>query len=223
MKKATLLDQALTVDGKTMTLHERDGVYVIRIDGAELMSTRHHASEETIAELACAHVRTKVPKARVLIGGLGLGYTLRTTLENVSKEATVVVAEIMPAVIKWNKVPEYNLGGDAMSDPRVTIFEGDVTQVLKDHPGYFDSIILDIDNGTSAMSVEANRHLYQMTGLSVARSALKGNGCLAIWSASADPIFAKLMGQCGFKVSVEKARAHPSGGGWHTLFIGRCY
>jgi spermidine synthase len=223
MKRAVLLDQTTTVDGKTMTLHERDGVYVIRIDGAELMSSRHHASEERIAELACAHVRHKTPKARILIGGLGLGYTLRTALENVSSDASVMVAEIMPSVIKWNLVPEYKLGGDAMADPRVKIIEDDVANVLREHPGYFDAIILDIDNGTSAMSVEANRELYQMTGLGVARSALRGKGCLAIWSASADPIFAKLMSRCGFTVTTEKARAHPSGGGWHTLFIGRSY
>lgn len=221
MKKTILLDQATTVDGKTMTFHEHDGVYVIRINGAELMSSRHHFSEEKIAEFACAHIRSKVPRAQLLIGGLGLGFTLRAALENLAKDASVVVAEIMPAVIQWNLNPIYKLGGEAMADPRVQIIEDDVAHVLSQSPGKFDSIILDIDNGTSAMSAEANRELYQSSGLYLAQSALKRGGCLAIWSASADPIFAKLMGKCGFKVTVEKAPAHSTGGGMHTLFIGR--
>ena len=221
MKKTILLDQAVTVDGKTMTLHEHDGVYVIRINGAELMSSRHHSSEEKIAELACSGLGDKPEGTRVLIGGLGLGFTLRAALTHVSTKTSILVAEIMPSVIKWNLNPEYRLGGDAMADPRVQIVQDDVTNVLKDNPRTFDSIILDIDNGTSAFSAEANRELYQATGLFLARSALKPRGCLAIWSASDDPIFAKLMGKCGFKVAVEKARAHPSGGSWHTLFIGR--
>lgn len=221
MKKTILRDQTTTVDGKTMTLHEHEGTFVIRIAGAELMSSRHYNSEEKIAELACAHIRTKSPGARVLIGGLGLGFTLRAALKSVAHDAVVVVAEIMPAVIKWNLVPEYKLGGDAMADPRVEVIEGDVTDVLRKNRGAFDSIILDVDNGASGMSADSNSRLYKAAGLAMVRSALKSDGCLAIWSASDDPGFVKLMRQSGFSVTVERARTHPSGGGWHTLFIGR--
>lgn len=225
MKKTVLRDQTTTIDGKIMTLHEHEGVFVIRIAGAELMSSRHHNSEEKIAELACAHIRTKKLGARVLIGGLGLGFTLRAALANITDDAVVVVAEIMPAVIKWNLVPEYKLGGDAMSDPRVEIIAGDVADVLRKNRGTFDSIILDIDNGASGMSADSNSRLYKAHGLALARSALKPDGCLAIWSASDDPLFAKLMGQSGFTLTVERARAHSGkssrGGSWHTLFIGR--
>ncbi len=221
MKKTILRDQTTTVDGKAMTLHEHEGTFIIRIAGAELMSSRHYNSEEKIAELACAHIRTKSPGAKVLIGGLGLGFTLRAALKNVARDAAVVVAEIMPAVIKWNLVPEYKLGGDAMSDSRVQVIEGDVTDVLRKNRGAFDSIILDVDNGASGMSADSNSRLYKSAGLAMARSALKPDGCLAIWSASDDPAFVKLMRQSGFTVTVERARTHPSGGGWHTLFIGR--
>lgn len=221
MKKTILRDQTTTVDGKPMTLHEHEGTFVIRIAGAELMSSRHYNSEEKIAELACAHIRTKSPGARVLIGGLGLGFTLRAALKNVAPDAVVVVAEIMPAVIKWNLVPEYKLGGDAMADPRVEVIEGDVTDVLRKNRGAFDSIILDVDNGASGMSADSNSRLYKAAGLAMARSALKPDGCLAIWSATDDPGFVKLMRQSGFTVTVERARTHPTSGGWHTLFIGR--
>ena len=220
MKKSVLLDQATTPDGKSMTFHERDGVYAIRIDAMELMSTRHHNSEEKIAELGCAHVTTK-RGARILIGGLGFGFTLRRSLAVLGKDASVVVAEIMPSVIKWNKNPDYKLAADCMADPRVRIVEADVATIIGEKAANFDSIILDIDNGTSAFSAEANKNLYRETGLLMAKAALKPGGCLAVWSSHEDPPFAKLMGRLGFDVKIEKVQAHQNGGNWHTLFIGR--
>ena len=221
MKKTVLLDQATTADGKTMTLHEHDGVFMIRIDGAELMSSRQHHSEEKLAELACAHVRDKSPGARVLIGGLGLGFTLRAVLKSLPADASVVVAELVPAVIAWNLVPEHMLGGDALADSRVEIFVGDVADVLRQNRGRFDSIMLDVDNGASGMTAASNSRLYQAAGLALARSALVSDGCLAVWSAADDPAFVQRMRQGGFTVAVEKARPHPLGGGWNFLFIGR--
>ncbi|MFM8890560.1 MAG: hypothetical protein ACKOTB_02860, partial [Planctomycetia bacterium] len=111
-----------------MTLHEHDGVFMIRIAGVELMSSRQHHSEERLAELACSHVRS-AGAARVLIGGLGLGFTLRRALENLAADASVVVAELMPAVIQWNREPRYGLGADALADPRTQVVTGDVTDV----------------------------------------------------------------------------------------------
>ena len=220
MKKTILLDQAKTPDGRPMTLHEHDGAFMIRIDGVELMSTRQHHSEERLAELACAHIG-KRSGAKVLIGGLGLGFTLRAALGALGPDAEIVVVELMPAVIKWNRSPEYMLGGDAMADGRVQVVAGDVGDVVKDSRGRFDAIILDVDNGASGLTTPANGRLYSVAGLSGIRSALKPDGCLAVWSADADPAFAARMGQCGFAVSVERARTHPTGGSWNTLFIGR--
>jgi len=221
MKKTVLRDQATTLDGKIMTLHEHDGVFTIRIEGTELMSSRQHHSEEKIGELACAHIKKKSPSARVLIGGLGLGFTLRAALKSLAADAVVVVVEIMPAVIQWNLIPEYKLGADAMADPRVQIIEGDVADVLRRNHGKFDSIILDIDNGASELSVQSNSRLYQATGLSMVKAALKPDGCLGIWSAKNDPVFIQLMSQCGFTVTVERVRTHSNGGGWNFLFIAR--
>jgi len=221
MKKTILLDQATTPDGSRMTLHEHDGVYMIRVDGVELMSTRQHHSEEKLAELACGQLRERMSEARVLIGGLGLGFTLRTALENLGPAATVVVVELMPAVIRWNQTPGYRLAADAMADPRVEVVVGDVVDVLKKSRGRFDAIILDVDNGASGLTAAANSRLYSATGLAMIRAALRPDGCLAVWSADADPAFVQRMGQGGFAVTVERARTHPTGGSWNSLFVGR--
>jgi spermidine synthase len=221
MKKTILLDQATTPDGRPMTLHEHDGVYMIRIDGVELMSTRQHHSEEKLAELACVHLQSRSSGVRVLIGGLGLGFTLRTALENLGPDAEVVVVELMPAVIRWNQTPDYKLGADAMADPRVKVVTGDVVDLLKKSRGTFDAIILDVDNGASGLTAAANSRLYSATGLAMIRAALRPDGCLAVWSADADPAFVERMGKCGFAVAVERARTHPTGGSWNSLFIGR--
>lgn len=221
MKKTILRDQATTPDGSPMTLHEHDGVFMIRVNGVELMSTRQHHSEERLAELACDQIRAEASGAKVLIGGLGLGFTLRAALKQLGPNATVIVVELMPAVIQWNRAPEYGLGADALVDPRVEIITGDVADVLKASRGGFDAIILDVDNGASGLTAAANGRLYSATGLSMARSALKPGGCLAVWSADADPAFVQRMGQSGFTVRVERARTHPTGGSWNSLFIGR--
>ena len=220
MKKTILLDQATTPDGRPMTLHEHDGVFMIRIDGVELMSTRQHHSEERLAELACAHIGRESAGARVLIGGLGLGFTLRAALENLGPGATVVVVELMPAVVRWNENLDYKLAADAMADPRVDVVVGDVADVLKKSRGWFDAVILDVDNGASGLTAAANGRLYSTAGLAMIRAALKPGGCLAVWSADADPAFVQRMGQGGFAVTVERARTHPTGGSWNSLFIG---
>jgi spermidine synthase len=221
MKKTILIEQATTPDGKSMTLHEHDGVFLIRIDGVELMSTRQHHSEERLAELACGHLKARSSGPRVLIGGLGLGFTLRAALATLGPDATVVVVELMPAVIRWNQTSDYKLGADAMADPRVEVVAGDVTDVLKNCRGRFDAIILDVDNGASGLTAATNRRLYSSTGLAMIRSALRPDGCLAVWSADADPAFVERMGQGGFTVTVERARTHATGGSWNSLFLGR--
>ena len=220
VKQWTTLDRALTPDGKTISLHEHDGSYAIRVDGIPLMSTRQHTSEEKLAELACAHVRG-IRRARVLIGGLGFGFTLRAALGAVASDATVVVAEILGAVIAWNRNPELPLAADVLADPRVTVVQQDVGEAIREARESFDSIILDVDNGPAALSTEDNGRLYDFAGLRNARAALRPAGCLAIWSVAPDPDFEKLMARSGFRVEARRSRSHGSSGRWHTLLLGR--
>jgi spermidine synthase len=220
MKKWTLVDKTLTPDGKTISLHEHDGSYAIRVDGAQLMSTRRHGSEERLAELACAHVRG-VRGARVLIGGLGFGFTLKAALSAVAPDATVVMAEILAAVIAWNSNPAFHLAADALADPRVIVRQQDVGEAIREARGSFDSIILDVDNGPAALSTVGNDRLYHHAGLQMARTALRPGGCVAFWSAAADPAFERRMIHAGFTVEVERCRAHSNSGARHILFLGR--
>ena len=220
VKKWTTLDRALTPDGKWISLHEHDGSYAIRVDSVPLMSTRQHASEEKLAELACAHLHG-IRRARVLIGGLGFGFTLRAALRTVGEDATVVMAEILGAVIAWNRNPAFPLAADVLADPRVTVREQDVGEVMREAPRSFDSIILDVDNGPTALSVGGNARLYESAGLKDARAALRPAGCLACWSVAPDAGFERRMATAGFMVEVRRARSHVNSGRWHTLFLGR--
>jgi spermidine synthase len=220
VKKWTTVDRALTPDGKTISLEEHDGSYAIRVDGVPLMSTRQHGSEERLAELACARAR-EVRHARVLIGGLGFGFTLKAALAALAADATVVVAEILGAVIAWNRNPVYGLAADWLADPRVTVAQRDVVEVIREGRGSFDSIILDVDNGPAALSTGGNGRLYEMAGLRDARAALRPAGCVAFWSVAPDAAFERLMTQAGFVVEIQRCRAHGSSGRWHTLFLGR--
>jgi len=220
MKPTVLLDRSTTPDGRPLTLHEHDGAYIIRVDGVELMSTRQHHSEEQLAETVCSRVGGRGGIARLLIGGLGLGFTLRAALARLGPEARVVVAELVPAVVRWNRTAEYGLAADALADPRVELIVGDVADVLRRSPGRFDAVILDVDNGAEGLSTAGNDRLYTQAGLATARAALRPGGCLAIWSAEDDPACVRRMRQCGFDVEVERARAHAGGGSWNHIFIG---
>jgi spermidine synthase len=184
------------------------------------MSTRRHAYEEKIAELACAQAKD-ICAARVLIGGLGFGFTLKAALSVLAADATVVMAEILAAVVAWNRNPSFNLAADAMADPRVIVLQKDVSEVIGESRGSFDSIILDVDNGPSALSTEGNQRLYNAKGLHLTRAALRPGGCVTIWSAASDPAFEKLMVRVGFVVEVQRCRAHTDSGGWHIIFVGR--
>jgi spermidine synthase len=219
MKPTLLLDRATTPDGTPLTLHEHDGTLSIRVGGVELMSTRQHHSEERMAELTCAGL-SGCKAAAVLIGGLGLGFTLRETLRHLAADATVVVAELVPAVIAWNRNPTYGLATDVIDDPRVEIVIGDVAEVLAESRGRFDGIMLDVDNGARGLTAAANDGLYGMKGLGTARAALKPRGRLAVWSAGPDHRFAARLEETGLAVEVVKARTHPTGGSWNTIFVG---
>ena len=220
MKKWTMLDKALTADGNAITLEEHDGSYAIRVDGLMLMSTRQHASEDKLAELACAHLKQK-RGARVLIGGMGLGFTLRAALAALAPDATVVVAEVLDAVIAWNRDPSFHLAADAMADPRVTVLKQDVGETIRAARSSFDSIMLDVDNGPAAMSNDSNNRLYDYAGLRSARAALRPGGCLVIWSVGPDRAFESQMAGAGFLAETQSCRSRPNAGRKHALFLGR--
>lgn len=205
-----------------MTLHEHDGDYMIRVDGRELMSTRHHHSEDQLALVACTRLYER-QNVRVLIGGLGLGFTLRAALGALGPAAEVVVAELMPEIVAWNRNQTYALASKELEDPRTRLEIADVYDVIALGARKFDAIMLDADNGTTAMSTEGNQKLYKRDGIARVHGALKPGGYVVYWSAQDEPLFAKLLGKSGFKVDVQRVRAHATSGagGMHTLLVAR--
>jgi spermidine synthase len=218
MKRFERLGEARTPNGTLLELYRHDGSYLIRADGIELMSTRRHLSEDRLAELACAPIQS-VPKARVLIGGLGLGFTLRAALRELHDDAEVVVAELMDEVIAWNADPRYGLSVDAMGDPRVRVVHDDVTNVLRANPGGFDAIMLDTDNGPDGMLMSENARLYAARGIEVTAAALRGRGSIAYWSVDDDPKFVSALRRSGLDVSTFRVRAHERVRATHTLYV----
>jgi spermidine synthase len=220
VKKFERLDEATAPDGTVLTLCRHDGAYFIRVNGVELMSTRRHRSEDRLAELVCAPLRER-PGACVLIGGLGLGFTLRAALRTLAADAQVVVAELVEAVIRWNAEPAYALADDALADPRVRVRHDDVARLLAASPGAFDGIMLDVDNGAEALTAAGNARLYQAAGIRTAVAALRPGGRLAYWSAAADPAFADALRRAGLAVETVAERAHAGGGTRHVLYVAR--
>ena len=217
MKPFERLGEARTPNGTVITLYRHDGSYVIRADGIELMSTRRHLSEDRLAEVACAPLRD-VPDARVLIGGLGLGFTLRTALRQLRGDAEIVVAELLAEVIAWNADPRYDLSGDAMSDPRVRMVQDDVIEVLRANPGGFDAIMLDTDNGPDGMLISENASLYSRSGIATTVAALRKGGSIVYWSVGDDPKFVTALRKSGLTVTTLRVRAHDTAGPMHTLY-----
>ncbi len=220
MKPYERLGEARTPDGSILALYRHDGAYLIRADGVELMSTRRHHSEDRLAELACEPLRN-TPGARVLIGGLGLGFTLRAALRVLPADAEVVVAEFLAEVIAWNANPEYDLSAEAMRDPRVRVVQDDVVNVLQGSPGAFDAIMLDTDNGPDGMLMTENTRLYTAKGVVATVAALRAGGTIVYWSVGDDPRFARTLRHVGLTVEAEKSRAHQTSGPLHTLYIAR--
>jgi spermidine synthase len=220
VKRVERLDTATTPDGTELTLYRHDGAYSIRVDGVELMSTRRHHSEDALAERVCLPLQN-TPNARVLIGGLGLGFTLRAALQSLAADAQVVIAEIVEDVITWNTNPEYALSVDALADPRVELLHGDIANVLKRSRGVFDAIMLDVDNGAESLTTSGNAQLYRHVGITLAMSALRPGGRLAYWSANDNVQFEQSLRDAGLSVEVLRIRAHATSGPWHTLFFAR--
>ena len=203
-----------------LVLFRHDGDYLIRADGAELMSTRHHHSEDQLAVAACAPLRDRAD-ARVLIGGLGFGFTLRAALRLLASDAHVVVAELMRAVIDWNAHPDYSLAGDSLRDPRVELRHADVAHTLRESAGQFDAIMLDVDNGPDPMTTSGNGALYTDAGIRLAAGALRPGGCLVYWSAQDDRKFERTLRRAGLSVTASRVWSHGTSGTLHTLFVAR--
>jgi spermidine synthase len=205
--------------GKELRLYRRGDEYAIRVDNYELMNSYVHGSEEALAELACARIVHR-PRPRVLIGGLGMGYTTGAALQRLGAKALVVVAELVPAVVTWNRGPLAHLAGRPLEDRRVIVRETDVGRVLRADPGYYDAVILDVDNGPQGLSSRNNDRLYDPAGLQATHEALRAGGVLAVWSAAPDKAFPKRLFKAGFEV--EEIRVHARGargGGRRTIWL----
>lgn len=220
MRPFETLDRVTTPEGRELSLHHHDGHYFIHLDGEELMSTWVHGSETALAEMACEGLG-RSPKPRVLIGGLGLGFTLRAALEILPETAEVVVAELFPRVVEWNRVHLTGLGRP-LEDRRVRIHDGDVGELLRQSPaGHFDAVMLDVDNGPSEWCLKSNGALYDRDGLQAIKRAIAPGGTLAVWSAYPDPSFVKSLRKGGFEASSQTVRGRGRKGPRHTIFLGR--
>ena len=220
MKPLELLDETITPDGTDMKLVRRDTEYIILANGKSLMSSRMHGSEEALATFGCRRART-LEQPSVLVGGLGMGFTLRATLDLLPPDARVVVAELLPAVVEWNRGPLGPLAGHPLKDKRVRVEVGDVRLALSSGRNAFDAVLLDVDNGPATFSSTDNVGLYDDRGLSAARAALKLEGALAVWSAREDRKFEQRLRYNGFGVHVERVRGRlKKGGPRHVIFLG---
>ena len=219
MRPQTCLATARASDGRELVLYERAGVYTLRVGGWELMSSRAHGSEEALARVACAHLLSH-PAPRVLVGGLGMGYTLAAVLREVGPSAQVAVAEIFPAVIAWNRGVLAPLAGSPLDDPRVQAVAADVGTMLR--TGFWDAILLDVDNGPAALTVDSNERLYSAAGVKRLATSLRPGGRLVVWSAAREPWFDRRVQEAGLRVRVRRLRARGAGGGpSHWIFEGR--
>ena len=203
-------------------MYRRDSEFSLRADNQELMNSRVHGSEEAMSTLGCQHL-AKHPSARVLIGGLGMGYSLRTALDILGEDAQVVVAELVPAVVEWNRGVLADLAGRPLDDGRVELHEADVVQLIKDARADYDAILLDIDNGAEAMVREGNNWLYNLPGLIATYTALRRGGVLATWCAGPQPAFVKRLRRAGFETDEVKVRARSGssrkGGGHYVVCV----
>lgn len=218
MKVTTTLATSLTPDGEQLMLQEHDGQYFMKVRGVPLMSTTASSSEQTMAELGCAGLGNK---PRVLIGGLGFGYTLRRVLELCPPDAVVDVAELLPVVAEWNRKFLKDVNGLLVDDPRVNICIRDVAEIMKSvGKERYDAILLDVDNSPDPLVQEGNAGLYDGAGIAVAKAALNPGGRVVYWSANQDKSFAKALAKIFGNSEAIGAKAYPKAKRFtHTLFV----
>ncbi|HEY9200157.1 MAG TPA: MnmC family methyltransferase [Gammaproteobacteria bacterium] len=223
MQPTTLLGTAnIPNNGGELRLTQRGDEFAISLKGAGgiLMTSRVHGSEVALAELGCAHIQGR-QNARVLVGGMGMGFTLAAALKATSPGSSVVVAELVPEVIEWNKGPLGECAGRPLDDSRVTVHLGDVAELFKTGKATYDAVLLDVDNGPESFTHTDNNKLYSAESLQAIQQTLKPGGVLAIWSAWHDPAFSRHLQKAGFKVETRPVRAHKGKGSRHTIYLAR--
>ncbi len=217
-----LLDKVCVPGGDgELRLMRRGSEFSIRLGQNELMNSRLGGSEEALATIACDKLRSPRPP-RILIGGLGMGFTLRAALARLGADASVTVAELVPSVVAWARGPMADLFRGSVDDPRVDIRETDVGELIRSSPSAFDAILLDTDNGPDGLTRVSNDSLYDLPGLGAARTALRAGGLLAVWSAEPDDTFLKRMRRAGFETEEIKVPARrPRAGAKHVIWVGK--
>jgi spermidine synthase len=207
-------------NGGELKFSQRGKEFSIRLSGirGELMNSRVYNSEQVLSQLGCAHLSAQ-DNAQVLVGGLGMGYTLAAALKAVNSTSQVTVAELIPEVITWNQGPLGNCAGNPLQDSRTIVHLGDVADLLKTKQPTFDAILLDVDNGPEGLTHADNNWIYSVEGLADIYKTLKPQGMLAIWSAGDDYFFTVRLKKAGFKVETRTVRARPGKGSRHTIFL----
>jgi spermidine synthase len=219
VKPWEIIGRARTADGVELTLAQHTSEYVIRAANQTLMSSRVHGSEDALARLGCARAAA-LAQPCVLVGGLGMGFTLRATLDLLPPSAIILVAELVPAVIEWNRGPLGPLASHPLADARVRVNSGDVVDTIRANAGRFDAILLDIDNGPAALSATSNARLYDDRGIALCRAALRHDGTIALWSAADAGPFSKRLRAAGFAVRQERVRGRlGERGPRHTIVV----
>jgi len=202
-----------------ISLLKRGAEFSIRTAGAELMNSRAHGSEDALAELTCRRLKRNYG-LRILIGGLGMGFTLAAALKQSEADTHITVSELIPAVVRWNRMHLGHLAGMPLDDARVSVAEEDVGKTISNMKSAWDAILLDVDNGPAGLTRKANDRLYGRSGLKAALDALRPDGILAVWSAGADEAFSRRLKQCGFQTETVTIRARrPGKGARHTIWL----
>jgi len=214
------------IDRAKVTGHEGEVIllkrgteFSIRTAGTELMNSRRHGSEDALAELTCSRIKRK-SGLRILIGGLGMGYTLAAALEQSEPDTLITVSELIPAVVTWNREQLGHLAGMPLDDPRVSVEEEDVAEIIRKEKSAWDAILLDVDNGPEGLSRKANDRLYGRSGLKTFFSALRPEGIFTVWSSESNKAFTRRLKQCGFQTETLTVPVRKSGkGGKHTIWL----
>ena len=221
MTPRELIGTAEVPGGPPLRLFRRGADFMIVLERNELMSTRMSGSEVALGTMTCDRLSNR-PAPRLLIGGYGMGFTLRAVLERLGADARITVAELVPGIIEWARGPMAELTAGCLDDPRVTLDMGDVAESIRRTSGEYDAIMLDVDNGPDGLTRPANDGIYSAGGLAAAMHALKPGGTLAIWSAAPDPLFARRLAKAGSAVDEVRVRARDNGkGATHIIWFAR--
>jgi len=216
-----LVGTAEVPGGPPLRLFRRGADFMIVLERNELMSTRMSGSEVALGTMTCQRLAGR-PAPRLLIGGYGMGFTLRAVLDLLGPEASVVVAELVPGIIGWARGPMASLTAGCLDDPRVTLETGDVADIIRRDRGCYDAILLDVDNGPDGLTRPANDGIYSTRGIEAAWRALRPGGILAVWSAAPDAPFARRLASAGFSVDEVRVKARDNGkGATHVIWFAR--